>query len=117
MGREFERTVRALLDDLDTTLGLRSAAATAGVGEVTMASVPSAIYYYLSRVIRRYRVLCPRVRVRVMDASGRRGARGGAAGGTDFGIDFLSGRRGDVDFSQVRVHESDSSPPAGATTH
>jgi DNA-binding transcriptional LysR family regulator len=58
-----------LLDDLDgTLLGIRGVAATR-MGEVTVACVPSTVYYYLSQVIRRYRERYPKVRVKVLDAS------------------------------------------------
>ena len=54
VGRDFERKVRELLDDLDATLlGIRGVAVTR-MGEVTVACVPSTVYYYLSQVIRRY---------------------------------------------------------------
>src|SRR3954451_19024406 len=51
VGRDFERKVRELLDELDATLvGIRGGTV-ARMGEVTVACVPSTVYYYLSRVI------------------------------------------------------------------
>lgn len=48
VGRDFERKVRELLDDLDATLlGIRGVAVTR-MGEATVACVPSTRYYYLS---------------------------------------------------------------------
>ena len=53
VGREFARKVEQMLDDLDNTLlGIRGVAATR-MGEVTIACVPSTVYYFLSQVIRR----------------------------------------------------------------
>ena len=79
VGRDFERKVRELLDELDATLlGIRGVAATR-MGEVTVACVPSTVYYYLSQVIRRYHERCPKVRVKVLDAERQRGARRGGA--------------------------------------
>ena len=69
VGRDFERKVRVLLDELDATLlGIRGVAATR-MGEVTVACVPSTVYYYLSEVIRRYHERSPKVRVKVLDAA------------------------------------------------
>ena len=54
VGREFARKVEQMLDDLDNTLlGIRGVAATR-MGEVTIACVPSTVYYFLSQVIRRH---------------------------------------------------------------
>ena len=68
VGRDFARKVALLLDDLDgTLLGLRGLAPTR-MGEVTVACVPSTVYYYLSQVIRRYHERSPKFRVIVTDA-------------------------------------------------
>ena len=76
VGRDFERKVRDLLDELDSTLlGIRGVAATR-MGEVSVACVPSTVYYYLSQVIRRYHERCPKVRVKVFDASANDAASG-----------------------------------------
>src|SRR5687768_224924 len=54
VGREFDRKVQQLLDDLDhTLLGIRGVATTR-MGEVTVACVPSAAYYFMPKVIARY---------------------------------------------------------------
>lgn len=101
VGREFERKVRELLDELDTTLlGIRGGAATR-MGEVTVACVPSTVYYYLSRVIRRYRERCPQVRVKVLDA-GANEVLGAVAGGeADFGLNFLGAQEGELEFKPL----------------
>ena len=63
VGRDFERKVRELLDELDTTLlSIRGVAATR-MGEVTVACVPSTVHYYLTEVLRRYHARHPKVRV------------------------------------------------------
>src|SRR5690242_9469052 len=69
VGRDFERKTRELLDELDATLlSVRGVAATR-MGEIAVACVPSAVYYYLPEVIRRYHAVAPKVRVKVLDAS------------------------------------------------
>ena len=77
VGRDFERKVRELLDDLDSTLlGIRGVAATR-MGEVTVACVPSTVYYYLSEVIRRYHALSPEGARQGARCGRQRGARRG----------------------------------------
>jgi DNA-binding transcriptional LysR family regulator len=101
VGRDFERKVRELLDDLDTTLlGIRGVAATR-MGEVTVACVPSTVVYYLSEVIRRYHAVSPKVRVKVFDASANEVLAAVASGEADFGLNFMGAQEGDLDFKPL----------------
>ena len=71
VGRDFARKVRLLLDDLDETLlGIREVGG-ARMGEVTVACVPSAVYYFLPQVLRTYHARCPRILIKVHDAQWR----------------------------------------------
>lgn len=101
VGRDFERKVRELLDDLDSTLlGIRGVAATR-MGEVTVACIPSTVYYYLSQVIRRYHERSPRVRVKVHDAGANEVLAAVARGEADFGINFTGAQEGDLEFEPL----------------
>jgi DNA-binding transcriptional LysR family regulator len=98
VGRDFARKVVQLLDELDgTLLGLRGLAPTR-LGEVTVACVPSTVYYYLSQVIRRYREAYPKIRVRVLDASANEVLAAVVRGEADFGLNFIGGQEPDIDF-------------------
>lgn len=101
VGRDFERKVRELLDELDVTLlGIRGVAATR-MGEVTVACVPSTVYYYLSEVIRRYHERCPKVRVRVLDAGANEALAAVARGEADFGLNFIGAQEGELEFKAL----------------
>jgi DNA-binding transcriptional LysR family regulator len=101
VGRDFERKVRELLDDLDSTLlGIRGVAATR-MGVVTVACVPSTVYYYLSRVIREYHEKSPRVRVRVLDSGANDVLAAVSRGEADFGINFIGAQEGDLEFKPL----------------
>ncbi len=68
VGRDFARKVRAMLDELDhTLLALREVAATR-MGEVTIACVPSAAYFFMPKVIKLFHAKFPRIRITVVDA-------------------------------------------------
>jgi DNA-binding transcriptional LysR family regulator len=98
VGRDFARKVQQLLDDLDATLlGIRGVAATR-MGEVSVACVPSTVYYYVSRVVQGYRQTYPRVRVKVFDASANEVLGRVARGEVDFGLNFTGQSEPDIEF-------------------
>ncbi len=101
VGRDFERKVRELLDELDATLlGIRGVAATR-MGEVTVACVPSTVCYYVSEVIRRYHEQCPKVRVKVLDAGANDVLTAVARGEADFGLNFIGAQEGELEFKPL----------------
>jgi DNA-binding transcriptional LysR family regulator len=101
VGRDFERKVRELLDDLDATLlGIRGVAVTR-MGEVTVACVPSTVNYYLSHVIGRYHERSPKVRVKVLDAGANEVLAAVARGEADFGLNFIGAQEGELEFKPL----------------
>lgn len=101
VGRDFERKVRELLDELDTTLlSIRGVAATR-MGEVTVACVPSTVHYYLTEVLRRYHERHPKVRVKVLDAGANEVLAAVARGEADFGINFMGAQEGELEFKPL----------------
>jgi DNA-binding transcriptional LysR family regulator len=101
VGRDFARKVEQLLDDLDNTLlGIRGVAATR-MGEVTIACVPSTVYYFLSQVIRRYHESYPKIRVRIFDASANEVLAAVARSEADFGLNFIGSQEPDIEFKPL----------------
>jgi DNA-binding transcriptional LysR family regulator len=101
VGREFDRKVQQLLDDLDhTLLGIRGVAATR-MGEVTIACVPSTVYYYVSQVISRYHEQYPKIRVKVFDASANDVLTTVSRGEADFGLNFVGAQEPDIQFKPL----------------
>lgn len=101
IGRDFDRKIQLLLDDLDhTLLGIRGVAATR-MGEVTIACVPSTVYYYVSQVISRYHERYPKIRVKVFDASANEVLTAVSNGDADFGLNFVGGQEPDIEFTPL----------------
>ncbi|HET7864040.1 MAG TPA: LysR family transcriptional regulator [Burkholderiaceae bacterium] len=101
VGRDFARKVEQLLDDLDNTLlGIRGVAATR-MGEVTIACVPSTVYYFLSQVIRRYHETYPKIRIKVFDAGANDVLGAVARGEADFGLNFMGAQEPDIEFKPL----------------
>jgi len=71
------------------------------MGEVTVACVPSTVYYYLSHVIRRYHERSPKVRVKVLDASANEVLAAVSRGEADFGLNFMGAQEGDLEFEAL----------------
>ncbi|NWF48812.1 LysR family transcriptional regulator [Hydrogenophaga sp. D2P1] len=101
VGRDFDRQLRHILDALDTTLlGIRGVAATR-MGEVTIASVPSAVNYFLSHVIAVYHERYPKIRVKIIDGSANDVLLAVARGEVDFGLNFIGSQEADVEFEPL----------------
>ena len=102
VGRDFARKVQLMLDELDTTLmGIREVGASR-MGEVTIACVPSAGYYFLPQVIRRYHEEFPKIRVKIHDASAGDVLAVVARGEADFGLNFIGHDEADIEFTAIR---------------
>ena len=98
VGRDFARKAVQLLDDLDGTLmGLRGLAPTR-LSEVSIAGVPSTVYYYLTRVIHRYRQHCPKIRIKIIDAGANDVLAAVVRNEADFGLNFIGAQEPEIDF-------------------
>ncbi|MEY2683601.1 MAG: hypothetical protein RJA09_745 [Pseudomonadota bacterium] len=101
IGREFARKARQLLDDLDDTLlGIQEVGG-ARKGEVTIACVPSTVYYFLPQVLRTYHERYPRIRVKVHDASANEVLSVVANGEADFGVNFIGDDEAGIGFKPI----------------
>lgn len=100
-GREFERKMRVLLDDLDNALlAIRGDPATRGE-RVTLACVPSAVPRLVTPVLRRYRQSHPRVQVILLDAKSNEVREAVSQADADFGLSFADQHDGNVEFTPL----------------
>lgn len=67
-------------------------------GLVTVAAVPSAAYYFMPEVIRRFQSRYPRVRVKLIDSGAGNVIEAVASGQADFGICFESNLQTNIEF-------------------
>ena len=101
VGRDFVAKARSLLDSLEHSLLALGEVAASRAGEVTVACVPSAAYYFLPDVIRRYHQRFPRIRVRVVDESANATLAAVIRGDADFGLNFIGTQDPDVAFEPL----------------
>ena len=101
VGRDFSRKARALLDDLENSLLSMQAVAASQLGEVVIACVPSAVYYFLPKVLRDYHEQYPRIRVRIIDDSANAVLESVARGEADFGINIIGTQEPEIEFQAI----------------
>ena len=100
-GREFERKMRVLLDDLDNALlAIRGDPATRG-DRVTVACVPSVLTGIVAPLLDRYRQSHPRVQVIVLDVKSNEVREAVSQGEADFGLSFVDMPDGNVEFAPL----------------
>jgi DNA-binding transcriptional LysR family regulator len=101
VGREMLPLVRRLLDEFDQSLfsfrdvGLRRGSL------VTLACLPTAAFYFLPAVIRRFSKEFPQIRFRIMDLTANDGLTAVSRGEVEFGINLMGASNADLDFSPL----------------
>lgn len=101
VGRDFSRKARSLLDDLESSLLSMQEVAASQLGEVVIACVPSAVYYFLPKVLRDYHEQYPRIRVRIIDDSANAVLESVARGEADFGINIIGTQEPEIEFQAI----------------
>jgi DNA-binding transcriptional LysR family regulator len=97
-GQAFsERSVR-LLADLEAVMADLSEVSSVRTGLITVACVPSAAYYFMPDIIKRFQTRFPRVRVKLIDSSASQVYDAVVSGQADFGISFSRGNQPDIMF-------------------
>ena len=101
VGRDFIPKVRRLLDEFETSvLGIRDLGARSR-GQISIASVPTAVFYFLPRAISRFSSAFPRIRIRILDISANEGLEAVARGEADFGINFIGASHPEIEFTPL----------------
>ncbi|MBD9646001.1 LysR family transcriptional regulator [Pantoea sp. PNT02] len=97
-GRTFAERSDQLLANVELVLADINKVSQDRVGLVTVATVPSAAYYFMPDVIRRFQTRYPRVRVKIIDSSAGNVIEAVANGQADFGICFARDLQTTIEF-------------------
>jgi DNA-binding transcriptional LysR family regulator len=100
-GRELQPLLIRLLDELETSVLSMSSTGKLQSGQVTIACVPTAAFYFLPQVIKQFHALHPHIRIRILDLSASEGLRSVAAGECEFGISMLGSADPDLTFTPL----------------
>lgn len=101
VGRDFLPKVRHFIDELETSvLGISDLGARSS-GLVSIAAVPTAVFYFLPQAIARFSRKYPRIRIRILDIGANEGLDAVARGEVDFGINFIGASHSDIEFTKL----------------
>ncbi len=103
VGRDFMPRARRLIDELDLSmLSIRDIAERVS-GQVTIACVPTAAFYFLPEVIRSFGLEFPRIRVKIIDEGANLVLRSVIQGEADLGINMIGSEEPDIEFEPLLV--------------
>jgi DNA-binding transcriptional LysR family regulator len=101
VGRDLHPLLTRLIDELETSILSMSETGKLQHGHVTIACVPTAAFYFLPGVIRRFNELHPLIRIRILDLSASEGLRSVANGESEFGISMLGSSDPELSFTPL----------------
>lgn len=101
VGRDFLPKVRRLIDEFENSvLAIHDFGARTS-GLVTIAAVPSTVFYFLPLAIGRFSEAYPRIRIRILDIGANEGLEAVARGEADFGINFIGASHAEIEFEKL----------------
>lgn len=101
IGRDFAKKAKQLLEGLDEALLGIQGLGVGRTGEITIACVPSAVYYFLPQVLRKYHESFPQIRIKIHDASANEVLSIVANGEADFGVNFVGSDESNIEFDTI----------------
>jgi len=101
VGREFSYRATDILNSLELSLmGIRDVAAHVS-GEVTIACIPSAVRYFLPRILKIYHERYPQILVRIIDQGANEVLTTVLRQEADFGLNYIGTQEPDLEFEPI----------------
>lgn len=101
VGREFLPKARHVLEDLDTALLSIGEIAERRSGQVNVACVPTAAYYFLPAVIKAFNAWYPKIRIRIIDEGANLVLQSVLDGDAELGINMLGAQEHEITFEPL----------------
>ena len=101
VGRELLPLVQRMLDEFNSSLFAMRELGQRQAGQVTIACLPTAAFYFLPRVIARFNEQYPNVRFSILDLSANDGLQSVARGEVEFGINLLGSAEPELTFDPL----------------
>jgi DNA-binding transcriptional LysR family regulator len=100
-GRSFAPLARRLIEEFEESMLGMTGIGEKQVGQITLACVPTAAFYFLPRAIERFIAVFPSARFRVLDLSANDGLESVRRGEAEFGINFFGSSDPDLKFTPL----------------
>lgn len=101
VGRDFVPKVRRLIDEFENSVLSIQDLGRQSSGIITIAAVPTAVFYFLPRAIGRFSERHPRIRIRILDIGANEGLEAVGRSEADFGINFIGASHPEIDFTPM----------------
>jgi DNA-binding transcriptional LysR family regulator len=101
IGRSIEPLARRLIDELEESLEALTGVSGHQSAQVTIACIPTAVFYFLPRVIERFNAQFPNIRFRILDLSANEALESVARGEAEFGINLTGSSHPDLTFTPL----------------
>lgn len=101
VGRQLQPVLGRVLDELEMAVLSFSQTGSRQAGQISIACIPAAAFYFLPQVIRCFNKQHPLIRFRIHDLSGREGLESVARHDTEFGINMLGAAEADFSFTPL----------------
>lgn len=101
VGRSLQPVIRRMIEEFEGALQSLADFDGRQYRQVTIASVPTASFYFLPQMIERYRFKDPRVRFRILDLSASAVIDSVASGEAEFGINLAGTSMHDLNFTPI----------------
>jgi DNA-binding transcriptional LysR family regulator len=101
VGREFLPKARHVLNSLETALLSIGEIADRRFGQVNVACVPTAAYYFLPTVIKAFNIWFPKIRVRILDEGANEVLQSVINGDAELGLNLLGAQEPELEFEPL----------------
>ena len=101
VGRELVPLVQRLVDEFEESILSISDLGGQHRAQVRIASIPTAAFYFLPRVIEAFNARYPGIRFRILELSAHEGLGAVASGEVEFGINIAGAARDDLTFTPL----------------
>jgi DNA-binding transcriptional LysR family regulator len=101
VGRSFLPKAQTVLNDLDAALLAVGEIAEHRAGQVSIACVPTAAYYFLPAVIKAFNVWYPQIRIRIVDEGANAALQSVINGDAELGLNMLGAQEPDLVFEPL----------------
>ena len=101
VGRQIEPLVRRMIDEFENSILSLGEVGRAQHGQVNIACIPTAAFYFLPKVVQAFNALYPRIRFRIVDEGAAECLASVARGEVEFGLNLMGASDPDLTFTPL----------------